>query len=99
MEIKVFDVTGAERDWSWLVANYGNISVQTPEGVDGYYKVVELRERHDDSTFIVKVLDADGAPVVGKGVIFYWDTAPEAPGSGWLEQGVRGDTKEGGVVG
>ena len=96
--VRVVDVTGAERDWDWLVATYGDIQIQQPDA-DAYYKIVEIREKHDDSTFIVKVLNADGSPRVGKGVIFYWDEADPAPGSGWLEQGVRGDTNENGEVG
>lgn len=98
MDVKVFDVTGAERDWAWLVANYGAVNIQQPDA-ESYYKVVAIREKHDDSTFIVKVLEADGTPKVGKTVLFYYDTAPAAPGSGWLEQGDGGVTNTNGDVG
>ena len=97
-EIRVYDVNGQEQDWNWLVANYGAITIQKPDA-DAYYKVVEIHEKHNDSAFIVKVLNAGGAPVVGKTALFYWPDAPEAPGAGWLEQGVGGTTNESGDVG
>lgn len=99
MSVKVFDVTGAERSWDWLVGLYGEITIQTPDTDEGYYKITEIHERHDDSTFIVTVLEEDGSPRVGKGVVFWYETAPDAPGSGWLEKGDVVDTNANGDAG
>ena len=98
MDLQIFDKDGNLQDWDWLTANYGDIRIQKPDA-ESYFKIVEIRERHDDSTFIVKVLNEDGSPRVGKGVVFYWPGVEAAPGSGWLEQGVIGDTNENGDVG
>ena len=97
MDVKVFDVTGAERDWDWLTATYGDITIQKPDA-KSYFKITEIHERHDDSAFIARVLNADGSPKVNKTVLFYWPDAPAAKGSGWLEQGVGGTTNENGDV-
>jgi hypothetical protein len=96
--VKVFDINGQQQDWDWLVANYGDIQIQKPNA-DSYFKVTELREKYGDSAFVVKVLREDGTPKTGKTVLFYWPDAPDAPGSGWLEQGVGGTTNENGDVG
>lgn len=98
MELRVFDNAGNEQTWDWLTAKYGDVQIQQPDA-DSYFKVIEIHERHADSAFIAKVLNADGTPKFGKTVLFYWDTAPAAPGSGWLEQGVGGVTNENGDVG
>ena len=98
MDVKVFDKDGTERDWAWLVANYGAIAIQTPDA-DAYYKVVEIREKHDDSAFIVKVLGRNGIPQPDIPVVFYWPDAPVLEDAGWLGRGVEGPTNENGDVG
>ena len=98
MAIDIFDINGALRDWDWLVANYGDVRIQSP-GDEPCYRVVELREKHDESAFIVQVRMADGVPQQGVDVVFYWDSADLLPDAGWLEQGVIGPTNENGDVG
>jgi len=98
MDVKVFDVTGAEQSWDWLIDKYGAVNIQKPDA-DSYFKITEIRERHDDSTFIVKVLNADGTPKTGKTVLFWYSTAPVAPGSGWMERGDPGRANENGDAG
>ena len=97
-DVRVFDAEGKEKDWAWLVENYGPMTIQSP-GDFPCYRVVELREKFDDSAFVAQVRAENGVPMQGVDVVFYWDTADPLPDCGWLKQGVKGPTNENGDVG
>jgi hypothetical protein len=98
MTFKIYDVNGNVQSMDWLEEHYGPITVQSPaEGP--CYRVVELREKHEESAFIAQVRNSAGEPRQGVDVVFYWDSADPLSGVGWLEQGVTGPTNENGDVG
>ena len=98
MTVKIYDVQGNVQSWAWLEEHYGPITIQSP-GDGSCYRVVELREKHEDSAFIAQVRNSAGEPLQGVEVVFYWDSAGSLHGAGWLEQGVSGPTNGNGDVG
>jgi hypothetical protein len=98
MTFKIYDVKGDLQDTDWLEEHYGPMTIQSP-GERTCYRVVELREKHEDSAFIAQVRDSAGERQQGVDVVFYWDSADRLDGAGWLEQGVTGPTNENGDVG
>ena len=82
-EIRVYDAGGNERDWAWVVEQYGPLEITEAEPVvaaDGQTKVirlVELREKFGPATCVVKVLKVDGSPMVGVNSAWHYSTAPD----------------------
>jgi hypothetical protein len=104
---KVYDQEGNERDWHWLVANFGAIRVERtelPEGVSHHYRIVKLQDAEGPAVKIVHVQDQTGKPQEGVRVVRYWPDAPRLPewsppASRWQERGVYGDTNVNGDIG
>ena len=90
--IRVFDYEGQEQDWAWLQETFGAVSIQAGSGS---LCASELRAVKDDATLMVRVLDAQGQPVEGITVVFYWPDAPALPPElvGCFELGVYAATK------
>jgi len=101
----IVDQNGQERDWSWLVANFGPISIERAPATSGtVFRIVKLRDSEGPSVQVVSVRDAEGMPVIGTNVIRYWPDAPQLPDwaqmvSRWRPRGVVGPTNEDGNVG
>jgi hypothetical protein len=104
---KIYDQQGIERDWTWLVANFGTISIErteVPEGVGRVYRVVKLQDAEGPAVKIVHVRTPDGKPVGGVRVVRTWPGAPHLPPwpqptSQWRDQGVYGNTNVNGDIG
>lgn len=97
--LAIYDKDGTLQDWDWLVDRFGDVTLDRGTGAAS---VVELREVEGTSTLVLWLFRANGEPIVGQEVIFYWPDAPnletyqQACG---LTQGVMGKTKENGEVG
>jgi len=98
-DLAIYDKYGTLQDWDWLVTRFGDVTLDRGTGAAS---VGELREVEGTSTLVLWLFNANGEPIVGQEVIFYWPDAPdlesyqEACG---LTQGVMGQTKENGEVG
>lgn len=68
LSFRIYDKYGTERDWPWLIENFGPVVVEP--GIPG---VIELREIEGPATLVADV----GA--VGVPVVFYWPDAPFLP--------------------
>jgi len=68
--VKILDLSGTERDWAWVQANYGQVEIEPISG-DGY-KVTQLVEVEGIMGFTCTVLDASGEPVAGQQVAYIW---------------------------
>jgi len=90
--VRVFDYDGVERDWGWLVEEFGAVWI---EAGSGSACVVELRAIRDDNTLIIRVVDSLGQPVGGVPVVFHYTTAPLLPPElvGCYDRGDYADTK------
>lgn len=69
VELKVYDVYGAEQSYAWAVEKYG---VHVEQMAGWGYHCVELRERSGPSSVDVWVRQASGAPDGGVRVEFHW---------------------------
>jgi hypothetical protein len=69
VELKVYDVHGAEQSYAWAVEKYG---VHVEQMAGWGYHCVELRERSGPSSVDVWVRQASGAPAGGVRVEFHW---------------------------
>jgi len=107
--IKVFDINGAERDWAWVVQEFGDLDVRLADAVevDGTMQVVrlvEVREEIGPASCTIKLLNLDGAPVQSIAIAWYWPGAPIIPDtppvtSRWEERADIGFTDAAGTVG
>jgi hypothetical protein len=101
--IKIYDLTGSERNWSWVASLYGGVEVKPADAGQAAYRLVELREGVGAAIYLAGVRDAAGGPAAGVRVVRTWPGAPSLPGEPWLRQhgpnGVFGLTDEGGQVG
>lgn len=104
---QIVDEQGQERDWDWLVANFGDVRlerVQVPPGLNLAYRLVRLQDAVGPAILNVDVADAGGTRLPGIRVVRYWPDAPALPDwppptSRWQERGVWGETKPEGPVG
>ena len=103
--MKIYDTTGAERDWSWLQATFGQgVQVTTrPNAAAPGYEIAELRAKEGPCTLVARVLDEHGAPAAGIDVARWWDdiSLPPLPDhlAYWRARGVYGPTNSAGDVG
>lgn len=70
MTLKIFDKDGVQRDMDWMRREYGNITVQSAQGKR--FKLIEIREHHNDTMLMVGVLNEQGAPHSGQPVAHWW---------------------------
>ncbi len=104
-EPKVFDQQGQERDWNWLIANFGAIQVhQAQVGAGKVYRLVRLQDVEGPAVQVVNVVDQAGRPLAGIRVVRHWPNAPQLPDwpppvSRWRSQGVFGQTNANGDIG
>jgi hypothetical protein len=104
---RVFDQQGQERNWQWLVANFGPVSLEraeTPQGTGQVFRVVKLQDREGPAVLVVHVTDQEGNPQDGVTVVRYWPDAPSLPDwppptSRWRARGVFGRTNPNGDIG
>ena len=98
--LKIYDEYGTEKDWNWLVANFGDLPLQAT-GHDPGYKLVSLRDTgySASNALVVKVVDEYDAPMSGVQVAFYWPDAPEGDAGEWYGRYVVGVTNAEGDVG
>jgi hypothetical protein len=94
--VRVFDYDGNERDWDWLVEEFGAVWI---EAGSGSACVTELRAIKGQSALTVWVKDTEEQPVGGVPVVFYWpDAPPLLPDHpelvGCFDLGVFGFTKQ-----
>jgi hypothetical protein len=97
--VKIVDCNGTQRDWQWLVANYGQPVIhRATAGLA--WRLVELREVKDTltsatrapSSLTVTTRQVDGRPAAGVRVAWYWPDAPfdtEATPPNGLPAGMR----------
>ena len=102
---KIFDQQGQEHDWAWLVANFGAINLERAGATTGkVFRVVKLQDAEGPAVQIVQIVDQDGKPMGGVGVVRWWPDAPKLPGWGdevsqWRKRGVYGPTNPSGDIG
>jgi hypothetical protein len=104
---KVTDRQGQERDWDWLIAEFGAIELEfaeVPAGEGLVYRIVELREVEGPAAEVIHVEDQDGNPLEGIRVVRHWPQAPLLPAwppptSRWRDRGVFGNTNVNGDIG
>jgi hypothetical protein len=104
---KVYDRQGQQQDWEWLVANFGAVSVEradTLEGTSQVYRIVKLQDSEGPAAQVVTVRAQDGNPIEGINIVRHWPDAPElpswpAPASLWHDRGVYGTTNMNGEIG
>jgi lysozyme len=110
MDIKVFDASGTERDWAWVLAEFGPLNLRLAEPVamaDGSLQkvaLVEVREQFGPANINVNLDNLDGSPVAGINVAWYWPDAPLLPAippptSVWENRAHYGPTNSEGVIG
>jgi hypothetical protein len=105
--LKIYDQQGQERDWNWLVANFGEVRLQRaqiPQGVTKAYRIVKLTDAVGVGAQSVNVVNQQGKPLAGIRVVRHWPDAPPlpdwpAPTSRWHTQGVFGPTNVNGDIG
>jgi hypothetical protein len=104
---KIYDQQGQERDWTWLIANFGAVKLERAEvaaGVDQVYRIVMIKDAEGPAVTVVNVTDPDGKPLENVRVVRYWPDAPSLPGwpppaSRWRDRGVYGGTNINGDIG
>ena len=104
---KVYDRQGQERNWDWVLAQYGPVTLErapTSGGVTQVYRIVQLREKEGSATQLVNVRDPSGRPLDGITVVRHWPGAPTLPNwpppaSRWRDRGVYGPTNANGDIG
>ncbi len=86
MDITVYDAEGDKRDLAYLKSKYGDFIIKAAAGGEGYvFKISTLREKVSTAaSIVVRVIDADGAPLEGIRVAFYWPDADVDPNAGPL---------------
>jgi hypothetical protein len=103
--MKIYDKTGAERDWAWLQATFGlGVSLsERPRLAEPGYSLVELRAKEGPCTLVARVLDAAGSPAAGIDVARWWNdpALPDLPPNlaYWHPHGVHGLTNQNGDIG
>ncbi|MGQ9598794.1 MAG: hypothetical protein ACUVWZ_05200 [Anaerolineae bacterium] len=94
--LTIYDLNGMERDWEWLVATFGAVTLQRGTGTAS---VTVLRAIEGPSTLVVHVENIAGDPLPNVPVAFYWPDAPVLPSEKracGLDRGIIGDTKDNG---
>jgi hypothetical protein len=71
--LSIYDLDGAERDWEWLMATFGAVTLDRGTGMAG---VSVLRAIEGPTTLVVRIENADGDPIENVPVVFYWPDAP-----------------------
>jgi hypothetical protein len=105
--ISIFDRQGQERDWDWLIAEFGAIQVERtpiPEGATKVYRIVKLQDAQGPAVQIINIRDQEGSSLEGIRVVRSWPDAPAlplwpAPVSMWRRRGVFGATNQNGQIG
>ncbi len=103
----VVDQEGQERDWEWLIANFGAVVLERAEasaGAQQIYRIVKVVDREGPAAQVVNVVDQEGNPLEGVTVVRHWPDAPELPdwpppASRWRSRGVYGQTGSNGDIG
>jgi hypothetical protein len=104
---KIVDLEGLERDWSWLLAEFGAVELERAEvsaGQKKVYRLVTLEVAEGPAAQIVNVIGPDGRPLEGIHIVRSWPEAPEltewaATLSKGLDRGVHGPTNAEGNLG
>jgi len=106
-KLVALDQHGQERDWDWLVANFGALDLARAEvgaGQEGAFRLVQVQAAEGPAVLVVHVTGRDGKPLENVAVVRSWPNAPRlpawpAPASTWREQGVFGPTNAEGNLG
>jgi hypothetical protein len=96
--LTIYDLDGMERDWDWLVANFGAVTLNRGTGAAS---VTVLRAVEGPNALVIHVENSEGTPMENVPVVFYWPDAPELPPEQQacgLDRGIVGYTKSSGDV-
>ena len=74
--LTIYDFDGVERDWDWLIATFGAVSLDRGTGSAS---VRQLRAIEGPSSLVILIDRTNGDPIEGVPVIFYWPDAPLLP--------------------
>jgi hypothetical protein len=102
---RIYDQQGQQRDWNWLVASFGNITLERSQASEGsIFRIVKLQDAEGPAVQVANVMDQDGLTMEGIRVVRYWPDAPTLPAwtspiSMWRSQGVYGTTNVSGDIG
>ena len=102
---KILDQQGREHDWDWLTTNFGAITLEPAGSTSGkVFRAVKLQDAEGPAVQLVQIVDQDGNPMPGVGVVRWWPDAPQLPGWGdevsqWRKRGVFGPTNASGNIG
>jgi hypothetical protein len=105
--LKIYDQQGHEQDWSWLIANFGQVRLEraeVPDGTSQVYRITMLRDAEGPAVTVVNVKNQGGRPLENIRVVRYWPDAPSLPtwappASHWHDRGVYGGTNINGDIG
>jgi hypothetical protein len=103
----IVDQQGFERDWDWLVEQFGPISLERatlPAGAECAYRIVRLQDAEGPAVQIASIENHVGTNRAGARVVRHWPDAPMLPAwppptSRWRTRGVFGSTDKRGCVG
>jgi hypothetical protein len=74
--LTIYDLDGTEQDWEWLTATFGAVTL---ERGTGSASVRVLRAIEGPVALVARVENADGDPIEGVPVVFYWPNARLLP--------------------
>jgi hypothetical protein len=72
--LTIYDLGGVERDWDWLTATFGAVTLERGTGTAS---VTVLRAVEGPVALVIRVIDSAGDPVENVTVVFHWPDAPE----------------------
>lgn len=103
--VQILDRQGQERDWDWLVTQFGPLHLERAGAAEGNaYRIVKLQDSEGPAVQVVHVAGPDGQPKESVQVVRFWPDAPALPAwappiSLWRRQGVFGKTNAAGDIG
>jgi hypothetical protein len=74
--LTIYDFEGVEEDWEWLTETFGAVTLDRGTGSAS---VRVLRAIEGPTALVILIENADGDPIEGVPVIFYWPDAPGLP--------------------
>jgi hypothetical protein len=90
--LTIYDLDGTERDWDWLIATFGAVTLERGTGTAS---VTVLRTVEGPVAMVIRTVNSVGDPIENVPIVFHWPDAP--PLEPWqqacgLDRGIIGYT-------